>query len=261
VIPVPTAALVSFFQVVLVSGCALTALKLLISGLFRRYRVFFWYFLFRVPNSTWPLFLSVKSPVYEKLWAVTEPVAALFYILLVLELYRLILERHRGLYTLGRWVMYLAIGVSVTISVLSLLPRITPATPQRSRIIGYVLASERGVHFSLAIFILLILFFLSRYPVPLSRNVAVHSVVFSVFFLSNTLGLLLRSVFGLHVNDEVNLFLMGTSSACVVAWLVLLNARGEEVRLIAPHFGHGDEDRILLQLDSLNSTLLNVSRK
>jgi hypothetical protein len=157
--------------------------------------------------------------------------------------------------------MCVGLAVAVTLSVLSLLPRITPATPQLSRIMGYILATERGVDFSLAIFILLILFFLSRYPVPLSRNVAVHSVVFSVFFLSNTLGILLRSVFGLHVNDQINLFLMGVSSACVVAWLVLLNAKGEKVRLSALHFGRGDEERILLQLDSLNDTLLRASRK
>ena len=132
--------------------------------------------------------------------------------------------------------MYLATAVSVTISVLSLLPRITPAMPQRSRIMGYIYATERGVDFSLAIFILLILFFLSRYPVPLSRNVAVHAVVYSIFFLSNTLGLLLHSIFGLHLKNEVDMFLMGTSSACVVAWLVLLNAKGEEVRVQHPAF-------------------------
>jgi hypothetical protein len=47
----------------------------------------------------------------------------------------------------------------------------------------------------------------------------------------------------------------------VVAWLVLLNAKGEEVRVSTPHFGRGDEERILLQLDSLNNTLLSVSHK
>ena len=86
-------------------------------------------------------------------------------------------------------------------------------------------------------------------------------VVFSLFFLSNTFGLLLHSVFGLQLKNEVDMFLMGTSSACVVGWLVLLNAKGEEVRLSTLQFGRGDEERILLQLDSLNDTLLRVSQK
>jgi hypothetical protein len=183
------------------------------------------------------------------------------YILLVLELYRLVLEQYKGVYTLGRWAMYFATVVSVTISVLSLLPRITPAMPQQSRIIGYVYATERGIDFSLALFILLILFLLSRFPVPLSRNVAVHAVVYSIFFLSNTLGLLLHSVFGLQLENEVNMFLMGTSSACVVAWFFLLNTKGEEVRVSTLRFGRADQDRILLQLNALNDTLLKTAHK
>jgi len=39
-----------------------------------------------------------------------------------------------------------------------------PAMPQQSRIMGYLYATERGVDFSLALFILLILLILSRYP-------------------------------------------------------------------------------------------------
>jgi hypothetical protein len=46
-----------------------------------------------------------------------------------------------------------------------------------------------------------------------------------------------------------------------VAWLVLLNAKGEKVRVSTLHFGRGDEKRILLQLDSLNDTLLKASHK
>ena len=46
-----------------------------------------------------------------------------------------------------------------------------------------------------------------------------------------------------------------------LAWLVLLNAKGEEVRLRTLQFGRGDEERILLQLDSLNDTLLRASHK
>ncbi len=257
----PSHALVLFFEWVSLLGAGLAGLKLFTSGLYRRYRFFFVYLVSLVPYGICLLVLDVNSGLYQKFWTITTPLFWLLYVLVVFELCGLILEKHQGLYTLGRWAMCLGLAVAVTLSLLSLLPHIAPATPQRSRIMGYILAIERGVDFSLAIFILLILFFLSRYPVPLSRNVAVHSVVFSVFFLSNTLGILLRSVFGLHVNDQVNLFLMGTSSACIVAWLVLLNAKGEEVQLSTLQFGRGDEERILLQLDSLNDTLLRVSHK
>jgi hypothetical protein len=257
----PSSALVLFFEWVSLLGAGLTALKLFRSGLYRRYRFFFVYLISLVPYGICLLVLDVNSGLYQKFWTVTVPLFWLLYVLVVFELCGLILEKYKGLYTLGRWAMYLATAVSVTVSVLSLLPHITPAMPQQSRIMGYVYATERGVDFSLAIFILLILFFLSRYPVPLSRNVAVHAVVCSIFFLSNTLGLLLKSVFGLHLKIEVDIFVMGISSVCLVAWLVLLNAKGEKVRLSTLHFGRGDEERMLLELDSLNRTLLRASHK
>ena len=257
----PSHALVLFFEWVSLLAAGLTALKLFRSELYRRYRFFFVYLVSLVPYDICLLVLDVHSGLYQEFWTVTTPLFWILYVLVVFELCGLILEKHKGIYTLGRWAMYLGIAVAVILSLLSLLPHITPATLQRSRIMGYILATERGVDFSLAIFILLILLFLSRYPVLLSRNVVVHSVVFSLFFLSNTLGLLLYSVFGLHINGEINLFLMGICSACMVGWLVLLNTKGEEVRLSTLQFGRGDEERILLQLDSLNETLLRASHK
>jgi hypothetical protein len=257
----PSHALVLFFEWVSLLGAGLTALKLFRSGLYRRYRFFFAYLVSLIPYDICLLVLDVNSGLYQEFWTVTEPLFWFLYVLVVFELCGLILEKHKGVYTLGRWAMYLALAVSVTISLLSLLPRIKPEMLQRTRIMGYVYATERGVDFSLAIFILLILFFLSRYPVPLSRNVAVHAVVCSIFFLSDTLGLVVHSIFGLHHKNEVDVFLMGKSSACLVAWLVLLNTKGEKVRLRALHFGRGDEERILLQLDSLNRTLSKASHK
>ena len=46
----PNAALfISVFQAVTILGSALTVLKLFTSGLYRRYRFFFGYFIFRIP--------------------------------------------------------------------------------------------------------------------------------------------------------------------------------------------------------------------
>jgi len=89
----------------------------------------------------------------------------------------------------------------------------------------------------------------------------VHAVVFSLFFLSNTFVVILHSVFGLHLKNAVDIFLMGTSSACLVAWLVLLNAQGEKVRVSTCNSAVGTKNGFLLQLDSLNDTLLRASHK
>ena len=205
--------------------------------------------------------MDSKTSVYVLWWAITGAIVWVFYVLLVFELYRLVLDEYKGIYTLGRRFMYLGVAVSITISALSLIPKINPQTPQRSRILPYFLAAERGIDFSLAIFILLILLFLAVFRVPLARNVKIHAAVYSVYFLSNTLVFLLRSVFGLRMINQVDLLLMATSSGCLIAWLFLLSPKGETLPSPVPAGPAGEEQRILVHLEALNRTLLNASRK
>jgi heme exporter protein D len=251
--------LVSCLKAVLLLGSLLMALMLYRTGLYRRYPIFFAFFIFRILNSIWPMFLETSSDLYQKVWVLSTPIALGFYVLMVVELYKLVLEKYKGLYTLGRWAMYVSLAVSVTISVISLLPRIHPSAAQRSRIMSYVLATERGIDTALAIFIVLILCFLSLFPVKLSRNVRVHALVFSIFFLSNTFVLLMRSLFGKHLADEVNTVLLGVTAASVVAWLTLLRAAGEDTQSAPAQYGQEDESRLLMHLDSLNAALLRAS--
>src|ERR1035438_1989752 len=211
--------LVSCLHYVLLLGSVLMVLMLYRTGLYRRYPIFFAFFIFRIPNGIWPLFLQGSSPLYQQVWVLTEPIGLGFYVLMVLELYKLVLEKYKGLYTLGRWALYVSLAISVSISAISLLPRIKPSMPQESKVMFYMLATERGIHTGLAIFIVLILCFLSLFPVQLSRNVRVHALVFSIFFLSHTFVALMRSLFGLRLVDEVNTVLLGITAASVVAWL------------------------------------------
>ena len=254
-----SALLVSCLNAVLLLGSVLMVLKLYRTGLYRRYPVFFAFFIFRIPNNIWPLFLGVTSPLYLQVWVLTEPIGLGFYVLMVMELYRLVLEKYKGLYSLGRWALYVSLAISVSISAISLLPRIKPSLAQPSKVMFYVLATERGIDTALAIFIVLILCFLSLFPVKLSWNVRVHALVFSIFFLSHTFMLLMRSLFGLLLVYEVNAILLCITAASVVAWLTLLRATGEETQSAPAVYGPEEESRLLMHLDSLNAALLRAS--
>ncbi len=257
----PTAAIQQYIQILLLIGSVLVAARLYHNGLWRKYVVFFAYFIFRIPNSAWPLVINDESSAYFWLWLITSPVCVIFYVLVVAELYRLILEKYRGLATIGRWAMYAATAISVMISVLALLPRFTPAMPQRSRDVGYETALERGIDLSLVVFVLLLLLFLSRFPITLSRNVMVHAAIFSLYFLAAALGLVLHALWGINLSAEVNLFLSCTSLVCVGGWLLLLNPAWESVPAHLPLFRSGDEEKILRELDSVNAALLRISRQ
>jgi hypothetical protein len=250
-------------QILSLAACSLTAAKLLLTGLYRRYRALFGFLVFRSVGFVIILFWlrnDLRSGAYQKFFVLLTPLTWLFSILVVLELYSLVLEKHKGLSTLGRWVQYAGLTISILISALALLPQIRTGATQQSGILNYYYAIERGVDFSLVIFLLFILVWLTRYPVPLSRNVVVHSIVYSTLFLSNTLGLLTRVFFGFQLSRTVSTVLQGVFACCALIWLIFLNEKGEEVRVSVPHFGPEQEQRILSQLEALNSTLLKVSR-
>lgn len=127
----PSAALVSVFQVLSLLGAALTDVKLFNSGLYRQYRVLFWFLVLFVLNSIPPLVFDVSSQTYLKLWISVEPVLWALEILMVRELYHLILRKYQGIFTLGRWAMYVGVAVAVLTSTISLLPRISPPCRRR----------------------------------------------------------------------------------------------------------------------------------
>ena len=140
-------------------------------------------------------------------------------------------------------------------------PKLKPSLPQRSRIMGYLVMTERGVDTALALFIFLILLFLSRYPVRLNRNTRVHAVVYAVFFLSSTVALLLRTLLGMRVAASVNTALIIFSACSVLAWLIFLTPAGEKIQDKQSRMEPEQEKRLLGQLDVLNATLLRVSRQ
>lgn len=249
------------FLVIGLVGCLLTASRLLWSGLSRRYPVFTLYIILVGLDSVWPVLIPQKSILYARLWTFTEPSLHVFSIFCVLELYRLMLERYKGLYSLGRWVMYGASALSVVISILMLLPRITPAMRQATIYIGYAAAFNRGVDFSLTIFILLILIFLSQYPITLSRNLVAHASVFSIYFLSRGTYVLVRTAIWRYSTPTLDLVFSGIVAACTIAWFFLLTPKGEETKANRIRFSPEYEARVLQKLDALNQVLLKSSRR
>ena len=130
----PRVSLVLIFVLTSLVGVVLTTFKIHSTGLYKRYRIFFAYLLFRIPYTMAGLLLDVKSNVYLYFWVLTIPITWGFYILVVRELCGLVLERYTGLKTLGRW--FYVSGYhrfSESVDSQPAAPA-SPATPQRSKI-------------------------------------------------------------------------------------------------------------------------------
>ena len=251
----PLSLLLSMIQVVCTLASALIAVRLYRSGLFRRYPVLFSYMVFHVLCSVFPLVLKSNSRAYFWFWCIAFPLVWAFNILMVRELCRVVLERHQGLYTLGRWVMYGGVATSAILTFLSLLPRIHSTLPASSLVLWYALAADRGIGLGLTIFLLLMLFAVSRYPVRLSRNVLLNAFLFTAYYFAGTLATILRVVFDKPLSQTVNSAITIVNAVCLVVWFFCLTPAGELAHVEWIHFGADYERRVVDRLDALNRVL------
>jgi hypothetical protein len=257
-----------------VAGHLVLAVLFWRNGLHRTYRFFFGYLVFRVTRSA----LLAGGPVivrlfdrrpnvpfatnaYAWLWILTEPVMWFFYILVVLELYSLVLQGYPGIASLSRWALMAGLTVAVGISALTLASDLSNPSEQFP-ILRYLFMIDRGVASSLVIFLLFITGFLVWYPVPLSRNVVVHCIAYAIYFLSVTLMDLSRNLKGSAITQVANIAGLIVTVTCLLVWIVFLNARGENKKVVVRRSCEAEEEEALVQqLAAINATLLRAARK
>ena len=238
---------------------ATAALRLYQLDLNRVYRFFFAYLVLTTARSLLLLPFNVRENTYALIYLATLPILWVFYILIVLELYSLVLQNYSGIYSLGRWTLYGALFFSVAVSVLTLIPTWGNET---SKLLFWSTTVTRGVDFSLVIFLLLILVFLSRYPVALNRNIIVHCIVYTVFFLGTSMTILVRNVVGHELMRQLNNVLQVISAGCYLVWIFCLTRAGESrVTMLRHNWSPEDEQRLIEQLNNINATLLRAARK
>ena len=205
-----------------------------------------------------------SDKAYYTLWAATQPLIWLSYLLVVAELYNLSLRQYRGIYSLGRWFFFGAVALSVIISALTVLPTIsTVATvARRPTLLYYYAFIERGLVTSLGIFLLLLLVLVAWFAVPLSRNLLRHCTIYSVYFFANNVTALYWHTGSRQATYASNIGKLSVAVGCYMCWVFLLTRRGED-RTTSLSLGRNpiEEQRLLGQLENLNATLLRTARK
>ena len=124
----------------------------------------------------------------------------------------------------------------------------------------YILVVQRSVVFTLAIIIVSILLFLTRYPLRLHRNSYVSTVFFSAVFLSEAVEMLIDSLSPHFHSTGVDVAQIGFAAACFVGWAWMLKPEivGAPVRVT---FENPHERELLQQLESLNRLLTRAGRQ
>lgn len=228
-------------------------------GLHRKYPFFFAFLLFRTARTLTLLLLSRNRQRYALVFLITQPVVWASYVLVVHELYSLVLQGYQGIRSLGRRALYGGLAIGVFVSATSLI--LSWEGPiEAFPILIKAMQLERGVAFSLVVFLIIIAGFLVVYPVPLNRNVTVHTFVYFVYFLTLTGVLLVRQMGGAGANAFFRSAELGVSVVCASIWLFFISRRGEETvlrrREMVP--APASEKRLLDTLEAFNTALLRA---
>jgi hypothetical protein len=230
-------------------------LRIWTAGLYRLYPYFFSYLLAELARQAIMTSVPYRSNSFKYFWVSTEGVVACFYVLIVVELYRVILRDLPGIASISRRYITATLGIAILLSLLLLRVEEAPANW-----VSAFLVIERAVTFSLVFFILLVSAFLVYYPVPLNRNVIVYSVGYAVYFLTKATGLFVRTL-GHYIARELSTVLLVISSLCLLYWAFALNRRGELRTVVVGHkWGKVDEEQLLAKLRTINASLIRTAK-
>jgi hypothetical protein len=204
------------------------------------------------------IFLSTSSPAFFWLYTVQTPIYCVLAMLSARELFAVVFRRYPGIRTAGRTAVLWGASFAFVIAVLFAIAHRGPGRSFSHLV--YIELARRSTVLSVALFILFILYGLSRYPLHLGRNILISSAIFSVLFLSQAAQLLIDSFSADLYSHAVDLAAVAFGAACTLVWAFLL--RPEPVRApVMVKYSSDQEQQLLQQLDSLNRLLTRAARQ
>lgn len=242
------------------AAAAFAAARLLQFRLTSRYIYLFSYLaataLFDIGLST----LSRQSPAYYWTYVAAGPTIWLTASLAVYQMFALIFRDFPGLRTAGRWALNCALGLSIIVSTVILR---APLPHQSTRTIAlyYELVFDRSVHFGLAAIIIVLILFLSRYPLHLDRNTYVASGFFSAVFLAESVTRLIDTLSPALYTNAVDTPEIAFVALAFAGWGVMLQAQSVVPTPVRAPANPGREAELLRQLDALNGVLSRSVRR
>jgi len=251
-LPIEQQSLIIIQIAVLLALC----IKLWCNGLYKIYVFFFSCLILQFLQAFIPVFVPLETSQYRDSYVASQALIVCSYALVVLELYSVVLRDLEGISSVARRYIKITLALAVFLSLLPLSVEKVPNT-----VTGYLFIFQRPILSSLVVFVLLISGFLVYYPVPLGRNVIVYLAGYAVYFLANAILALFQNL-GYFWNRLLSTAGMSVFTICVTFWLFALSRQGEKKRVVVGHqWNPDDEQRLLAQLEAINTSLLRSARK
>jgi hypothetical protein len=244
----------------LIECVALTVLvvRLLVSGLFRKYKFFFCYLIANLIQAASTYFISFRTNLYGYVFLATEGLMLVFYVLIVFELYSVVLRGLKGIARVAQRYTAAALALSLVIAML-----LRTALPHPGNLMEEFFYFEAAVVLSVVLFILLITAFVVYYPVPLHNNALTYSIGYALYFLSKAALLFLNNAAASGWMRACSTAALVLSTLCIVFWAIYLSPEGERRTSVAGHRWSttGTQEQVLKRLHQLNDSLLRTRDK
>ena len=236
--------------------------KLWQQRLVSRYRLFSIYILLQLISGLVRLGVKPSTNQYAYYYFFTQPILIFAAFLAISEVYGLVLKDRPGIAKLGKRVLPASVVAAVLLSGVTLFIRWSEEG-SRSPFLEAYLTSEQFLYGSILLVVLLISVFLLWFPVPLSRNVVLHSSLFAAYLFAHAILRMFILAKGVSVTAWANVALLSCSLTCLTTWIVFLSPKGDTVlvKAGAHQWTPEQERRLLHQLDSINATLQNSTKK
>jgi len=232
----------------------IVAIRLLGTNLYRSYPAFLVYVVFRAIRSTGLRWFHPSENAYAWAWMVTEPIVWILFGYIVFEQSSIALRSYRGLATVGRKGLLAALALSLLAALATLYVDVSHSKGDFPVLLAFNLA-RRAVWATLSLYLLLLACFLLWFPIPISRNLLLHTVLLTFYSAGETALLFVRNLLGPGVIPQVSTALLAITTAIVAGWLGLTRAGEIRPALARPRWHPETEHRLLEQLAALNSTL------
>ncbi len=241
---------------------ALLTIRFVLNGLASRYPWFVVFLVLALTRSLFVRFVKLEPNTYAQLFMATEAVFWVLFVLILLELYRMVLAGFKGIQAASQWMTYAALAISMVVATVSLYPEVSGHNAAKMDLLRTFYIAERGVFSGLVLLILLMSLFLLWFPIRLPKNVVFHSLIFAVYFLAKAFAILVRNLTGHQIARPMSLSIMVAGLVCLGLWLVLIRPAWETEQVVLGHRWDPDEEqRLVGQLRDINTALARIARE
>jgi hypothetical protein len=199
------------------------------------------------------------SSLYGWIFVFSSAVLWTLAYLVVLELYRLVLEDYPGIASAGRKAVSWSMALAVVVAIAYAIPDLRTSSGRFPVLRLYVIF-ERSTVLALLLFLVLIQLFLVRYRLRLSPNRIIYATGYAVYFAVTMVQDVIVTALGIQVVGSFILWVTAAGNVILLIGAVLLSQKGEVKPKLETVDSSADRARLQQQLTDINRMPTRAAR-